>query len=633
MQFTKTPNRNMHLQFILLYLLVSIFCQCSSFDKPGKRLSDTYKVNNREINSDWALYSKGLFYESMKDYNKAIKYYIDASNHGVALERIYYHLAKCYYYTFDYKSAIKYSKMSIESDMYYTEPYILLHGIYLSLKDYQEAASIYEKLIELKPNYVKTYYSLAILYYERIQNHDKALAFFQKILELNMPVDDYFLEYSNYYIGCIYHDRGDEKNAIKHFKLVLEINPDNYPTAYILANIMMDTYSLEEAKKYAYYYLKMDKDNLRLNSLLGRIYYLENNPKSIEYLRKGMSMKTIHGFIAKSLYLEKLHKDIEAKEYLKSIINKSPLIISPHIALARISLRNKDQKNAISEYFTAAILMYKVKLLYSARNVLLKILSINDKIPEIYYYIGKTYEEIDKLNLAIIYYKRANELRQSVEMMIHIGYLYNLTNNFKESVRYFDVAINLEPKNSKTYFYKGLAYSRNNNYNQAELLFKKAIELQSENDMYHFYLATVLEKLHRLDESIDSLKTAIKYNPQNARACNYLGYLYADQNKNLDESIDLIQTALKIEPLNGAYLDSLGWAYYRKGDYQLALEKLLEAEQQLINNGTPDPVVYDHIGDTYQKIGDMKKAFEYWNKSFDIENNPKIKEKIKGYRQ
>jgi tetratricopeptide (TPR) repeat protein len=105
--------------------------------------------------------------------------------------------------------------------------------------------------------------------------------------------------------------------------------------------------------------------------------------------------------------------------------------------------------------------------------------------------------------------------------------------------------------------------------------------------------------------------------------------LYAEMNINLDESIELIQKALVISPSNGAYLDSLGWAYYKKGNLKQALKKLLQAEKRLDKDKSPDPIVYDHIGDAYNKIGDSDKAMEYWKKSVNLQKNPKIEDKIK----
>jgi hypothetical protein len=42
--------------------------------------------------------------------------------------------------------------------------------------------------------------------------------------------------------------------------------------------------------------------------------------------------------------------------------------------------------------------------------------------------------------------------------------------------------------------------------------------------------------------------------------------------------------------------------------------------------------VFDHIGDTYLKIGNVDGALKYWIKSNDMKKNGIIQEKIKQYR-
>jgi tetratricopeptide (TPR) repeat protein len=68
------------------------------------------------------------------------------------------------------------------------------------------------------------------------------------------------------------------------------------------------------------------------------------------------------------------------------------------------------------------------------------------------------------------------------------------------------------------------------------------------------------------------------------------------------------------------------------GDYKLALKNLLMAERELNRSKTPDPVVYDHLGDTYEKMGNIRKAVNYWEKSIKIKKDGKIENKIKKIR-
>jgi Flp pilus assembly protein TadD len=128
---------------------------------------------------------------------------------------------------------------------------------------------------------------------------------------------------------------------------------------------------------------------------------------------------------------------------------------------------------------------------------------------------------------------------------------------------------------------------------------------------------------------IEQMKLAIEINPQNAQALNYLGYSWAEKGSQLDEAETLILRALKVEPNEGAYLDSLGWVYYQKGDYQRASEQL-ERASELIND---DPVVTEHLGDVYDKLGKTEAALARYRdvlkNSKEQEQQQRVKEKVR----
>ncbi len=76
----------------------------------------------------------------------------------------------------------------------------------------------------------------------------------------------------------------------------------------------------------------------------------------------------------------------------------------------------------------------------------------------------------------------------------------------------------------------------------------------------------------------------------------------------------MIKKALEAEPENGAYLDSLGWFYFKKGNFKEALAYLEKAADLII-----DPVVYDHLGDVFSKLGNFASARLNWEKSLKID--------------
>ncbi len=616
---------------IIIYIFAIILLSgCGSVNKTAVSKSAKPAESKSAVFTSWSFYSTGLYYKSIGDFTNAIKNLMDAAAFKEELDKVYYQIAECYYYMNYYDNAINYSEMAIKAKKDYSKPYLLLNRMYLERNDNKKAVEILEALIAARPDMINIHYSIGLIYYNRIKNYDKAAVSFRNILELSgaVPVEDYYKENANYYLARIFYSKNLFDRAIEHFQKVIEINPDNKTAVYILSNIYMELYQFAEAKKISLHYADRFGKNSIIYANLGRIYYIENDPRCVDYLKTGMTSEDIYGELCRALYYERMRRDKEAEPLLLKIISGNKLVISPHIALGRIALRKSDKKTATSEFFTAGVILYKAGQYNAAMAQLMEVLSINDKIPETYFYIGKAYEEMQKMNLSIVYYKKANKLRPSIEMQIHIGYLYSQINDFENAAKYIDAAIKMEPNDSKPYFYKGLALSRNSEFAEAEKMLRKAIEIKND-DTYYFYLATVQEKQNKIEDTINSLKKALEYNPKNAMVYNYLGYLYAEMNINLDESIELIQKALALSPSNGAYLDSLGWAYYKKGDLKQALKKLLQAEKRLDKDKSPDPVVYDHIGDAYSKMGESDKALEYWKKSVNLQKNSKIEEKIK----
>jgi tetratricopeptide (TPR) repeat protein len=123
------------------------------------------------------------------------------------------------------------------------------------------------------------------------------------------------------------------------------------------------------------------------------------------------------------------------------------------------------------------------------------------------------------------------------------------------------------------------------------------------------------------------LRKSIALDPANsAEACNYLGYMWADHNMNLDEAETMIRRALESEPNNASYLDSLGWVEFRKGKFDQALTDLLRAAKGAERD---DPVVFEHIGDTYLKLNRMSDALAAWQKALTLDpTNKNLAEKV-----
>jgi tetratricopeptide (TPR) repeat protein len=130
--------------------------------------------------------------------------------------------------------------------------------------------------------------------------------------------------------------------------------------------------------------------------------------------------------------------------------------------------------------------------------------------------------------------------------------------------------------------------------------------------------------------SEEQLKLILDGDPNDASACNDLGYLWADQGKNLPEAERLIRKALDLDRRqrsegpnvqldadrdNAAYVDSLAWVLFRRGQIAEARRELDRAIK--LPGGGDDPVMWDHLGDVCFRQGDETAARAAWKKALE----------------
>ena len=204
----------------------------------------------------------------------------------------------------------------------------------------------------------------------------------------------------------------------------------------------------------------------------------------------------------------------------------------------------------------------------------------------------------------------------------------------ERAVKFLSEARRRFPGAPEIVYYLALAQREAKQTQQAVATFEEALheaELDQDNEIvnakFYFNYGATAEQAGLYEKAGDLLRKSIALDPANAaEAYNYLGYMWADHNMQLDEAEDMIKHALEIDPANGSYLDSLGWVEFRKGRFEQALADLLRAAK---NMDREDPIVFEHIGDTYLKLNRVPQALESWQKALALDpKNKELAEKI-----
>ena len=188
-------------------------------------------------------------------------------------------------------------------------------------------------------------------------------------------------------------------------------------------------------------------------------------------------------------------------------------------------------------------------------------------------------------------------------------------------------------------YYLAIAQREAKQSQQAVATFEEALheaQLEEDDDFvnakFYFNYGAAAEQAGLYNKAADLLRKSIALDPENsAEASNYLGYMWADHNLNLEEAETMIRRALQSEPNNASYLDSLGWVEFRKGQFDRALDDLLRAAKTAERE---DPVVFEHIGDTYLKLNRTKEALEAWQKALSLDpKNKNLADKIQATKK
>jgi tetratricopeptide (TPR) repeat protein len=188
-------------------------------------------------------------------------------------------------------------------------------------------------------------------------------------------------------------------------------------------------------------------------------------------------------------------------------------------------------------------------------------------------------------------------------------------------------------------YYLAIAQREAKQSQQAVATFEEALheaQLDADDDVinakFYFNYGAAAEQAGLYDKAADLLRKSIAMDPANsAEAYNYLGYMWADHNMNLDEAEMMIRRALDKEPNNASYLDSLGWVEFRQGKLEQAIGDLLRASKATEHD---DPVVFEHIGDTYLKLNRVPEALAAWQKALALDpKNKKLADKIETTRK
>ena len=662
-------SKSLALQYIALVLLAGAAallagCRTVSFSAANsERNQETMVISRRNAVMAEALanYCMGVLREGQRD-TGAVSNYLRAVELEPELTSVYLRVAVQYVRRGDFNKAIAVMEEACRANPQSSEALLQLSQICQVVNRLPEAKKAAREAIEVAPKSNKAYIQLAALYIagqdekqsrqillealdagvtdrlhvlrmlgdlhaQKIRSGSNsadlqsAISYYEQAAEF--PTDDLSMVYLQR-LGDLYLIKRQVGKALLCFEKVAVHDPDNTQIRQKLALCHVALGNKEKALGYLEKIAAQEQPGAELYYYLGEMYdSLGDEKRAIENFKAARDAEPSDPkSYLKMVSIHLRDNPAQAQEVLRDGLKHLPkerLFIE---ILVQIYLRNHQYTEAMS-------LFEQMRSTLSPSDPIL-----NDQ--RFYIHYGIAAQQCRQIDKAMALYTVALELNpSSLEARMRLAILLVWMKSDEEALSIMEDAVLETAKDPAAWFFYALICSRAERYKQALAAFKITEDLVKPlteggavplDTFFYFNYGAACERAGDFETAEQLLAKAIRLDPENCDAFNYLAYMWAEKGVRLDEGYNYALNAIDLDPENAAYIDTLGWIEFKQANYPEALEQITCAREILPD----DPTILDHLGDVLEKLGREKEAIEAWRQSFQHDSsNVSVERKLR----
>lgn len=396
---------------------------------------------------------------------------------------------------------------------------------------------------------------------------------------------------------AVYDQQGEVSGALAEARVLLEQNPESLPGRLALARLQRRNQQTGDA-------IKTYRD------------LLVQRPGQLQAI------------LELGLLLEKEQQVGEAIDLYQESIKDNPELLAVYKQLARILILQERYAEALQLLERAQRqrpddiqILTRIGLLQLSREDYVrgeqsfrKILALQPESQNHLYSLGMALvgQHRDKEALAVFAsIKRDAEVYP--DAVLQIGYLYRQEGDLERGIATLQQAIEQGDGSVELFYYLSAFLGEAERYAAAGKVVRKGLESHPREARLHYQLGVIYERLDDRNQALAQMEKVLEIEPLDADALNFIAYHFAEKGENLEQA--LVQAKQALEQKQTSYIyDTLGWVYYRMQRFEEArinLEKaiMLDAE---------DPLIHEHLGDTYVKQQQWRAAEEAYRKALDL---------------
>ncbi len=510
--------------------------------------------------------------------------------------------------------------------------------------DVNEAATLFEKCIELDRSRAVPYFELAQMYssagiggkavmyasraarlepenywyqmaggslFTQYEMKDSAMIYFARALK----ADPEAIEVNGILAG-FYAEMGDMAKADSLFRRLDNEGGLTEDMSLMMISGLIMRENLKEAADRTLKLIQQHPGETRYKALLGDIYFkdkqrekcdsiyreiIENNPDDIEsqllYMMNMVYRKEYNGI---STFLNNVFEsEIIEKERKVSIAGR----------LVTDTLYVRDNW----ESFTAGLMILESRYpddeeVLSLRPTMLEIAGRTDDA------IAR-YEELTRGSRPGFYFRE--------KLLILYG-------EKKEYRKMFDLAANYSRENNRSILgkvYYAMAAMELKDYQVADAELKKAMILAGNDNELKVQVMSMQGDLKYRMKDYDACygyyEEALALSPDDPLLLNNYSYFLAEAGRDLKKALRMAERVMQLDGENPTYIDTYAWVLYKLGKYREAHREMLRI---LVNGEEHDPELLEHMGFIKMKLGKCSEAVSFWRKALEGDSTKKYLE-------
>ncbi|HXG00042.1 MAG TPA: tetratricopeptide repeat protein, partial [Bacteroidota bacterium] len=497
----------------------------------------------------------GSLFELRGDYAQAVLEFQDALRYQKS-PGIYFALAKNYSALNKHSLAIESAREAVRLDPDNIEYRKLLAATYVQVFELDSAVAAYREIVKRDSTNIEAWFNLARL--QQVRNPEQALKTYDEITARFGPQWEVLLQ-----VVEVYNGMGQFAKAAEALKRMTELDPSNLDLLQSLARTYLRANDVDRALAVYLDLVERDPSNIEYRSELGGVY-------------------------------------LARKEYDKATATFSRV-------LADTSLSVEDKLRVGEMYFSH--LEKDSTVAPQAREVFQRIVREHPQDWRAYWFLGAIGAITHDDSLSLVNFKKVTELASwNADGWVYLSSVFLEKNDFQSVVTVLESALRTLPDEPRINSILGTAYSRLGRREDAIRVLEKARTLAPKDLNTIAQLALIYDEMKRFEESDSLYEEGLRIDPDNHLLLNNYSYSMAERGIQLQRALDMARRAVEQQPENQSYLDTIGWVYFKLGNYPEAEKWIKKA----IERGNASAVLYEHLGDVYERMNDPERALEQW---------------------